>query len=93
MGVPRTTLSGTSSLARIAVLVAVAFRVSFATDAVAQGSAVTDRAVLETLYDATGGPNWETDTNWKTSAPLGSGPGWQPTPRVGSPGCSCATTT
>ena len=32
-----------------------------------------DRAVLEAFYDATGGASWTTDTNWKTSAPLG---GW-----------------
>ena len=69
MGVSRTIPTGRWP-ARIAVLVAVAFRVPFAADAVAQGGAETDRAVLEALYDATGGPNWETDTNWKTSAPL-----------------------
>ena len=27
--------------------------------------------MLEAFYDATGGANWTTDTNWKTSAPLG----------------------
>ena len=30
----------------------------------------SDRAVLEAFYDATGGPNWTDNTNWKTSAPL-----------------------
>ena len=30
----------------------------------------SDRAALEALYDATGGPNWTDNTNWKTSAPL-----------------------
>ena len=35
------------------------------------GSPVTDRQVLEALYDATGGPSWHASTNWKTSAPLG----------------------
>ncbi len=30
----------------------------------------SDRAVLEALYDATGGANWTDDTNWKTAAPL-----------------------
>ena len=30
-----------------------------------------DRAVLEALYDATDGPSWTNDANWKTSAPLG----------------------
>ena len=29
-----------------------------------------DRAVLVAFYDATGGPNWTDDTNWKTDAPL-----------------------
>ena len=38
--------------------------------AVAQGSPATDRAALETLYDATDGPNWTDNTNWKTDAPL-----------------------
>ncbi len=31
----------------------------------------SDRAALEALYDATGGPDWTDNTNWKTSAPLG----------------------
>ncbi|MCY4509452.1 MAG: M12 family metallo-peptidase, partial [Acidobacteria bacterium] len=39
-------------------------------EAVAQGSAAPDRMALEALYDATGGPNWTDNTNWKTSAPL-----------------------
>ena len=30
----------------------------------------TDRAALEALYDAAGGPNWHESRNWKTSAPL-----------------------
>ena len=42
-----------------------------AAEATAQGSAASDRAVLEELYDATGGPDWIDNTNWKTSAPLG----------------------
>ena len=29
-----------------------------------------DRAVLEALYHATGGPNWRNSTNWLTDAPL-----------------------
>ena len=37
----------------------------------AQGSIATDRAALEALYDATDGPNWTDNTNWKTDAPLG----------------------
>ena len=36
----------------------------------AQGSAETDRAALEALYDAADGPNWTDSTNWKTNAPL-----------------------
>ena len=36
-----------------------------------QGSIATDRAALEALYDATDGPNWTDNTNWKTDAPLG----------------------
>ena len=35
------------------------------------GGDATDRAVLEALYDATGGAGWTDSTNWKTSAPLG----------------------
>ena len=31
----------------------------------------TERAVLEALYDATGGADWTDSTNWKTDAPLG----------------------
>ncbi len=42
-----------------------------AADATAQGNAAADRAALEALYDATGGPGWTNSTNWKTSAPLG----------------------
>ena len=43
---------------------------SLVTEAAAQGSATADRAALAAVYDATGGPNWENSTNWKTSAPL-----------------------
>ena len=39
-------------------------------DAAAQGSAATDRAALEALYDATGGARWTNSRNWKTQAPL-----------------------
>ena len=38
----------------------------------AQGSVQTDRAALEALYRATGGPNWTMSTNWLTAAPLGN---------------------
>ena len=54
----------------MAALAAVAFWPAFAADAVAQGSIESDRAALEALYDATGGPGWRNSTNWKTSAPL-----------------------
>ena len=40
-------------------------------DADPQDSVESDRAVLEALYDATGGPDWTDGRNWKTSAPLG----------------------
>ena len=40
-------------------------------DGVAQGSVDTDRAALEVLYDATGGPGWTNAINWKSDAPLG----------------------
>ena len=46
--------------------------VAVAGDAVAQGSAASDRAALEALYDATGGASWTNGTSWKTSAPLGN---------------------
>ncbi len=38
--------------------------------AAAAAQSTSDRAVLEALYDATGGANWTDNTNWKTSAPL-----------------------
>ena len=44
---------------------------SFVNDAVAQGAADSDRAVLEAFYEATGGPRWKVGTNWITEAPLG----------------------
>ncbi len=31
----------------------------------------SDRAILEALYDATGGDSWTNNTNWKTDRPLG----------------------
>ena len=52
------------------LLVGVALWAALAADAGAQGSIATDRAALEALYDATGGPGWTDSTNWKTSAPL-----------------------
>ena len=53
------------------LLAACALWVCLAAEAAAQGNAASDRAVLEALYDATGGPDWIDDTSWKTSAPLG----------------------
>ena len=32
---------------------------------------LSDREILEALYDATGGPNWTHSDNWLTDAPLG----------------------
>ena len=53
------------------LLAAVALWAGLAADAVAQRNAASDRAALEALYDATGGPGWTDSTNWKTSAPIG----------------------
>ena len=53
------------------LLAAVALWAGLAADAAAQGNAASDRAALEALYDATGGPGWTDSTNWKTSVPLG----------------------
>ena len=53
------------------LLAAVALWAGLVAGAAAQGSAASDRAALEALYDATGGPGWTNNTNWKTSAPLG----------------------
>ena len=52
-------------------LAACALWAGLAAEAAAQGSAASDRAVLEALYDATGGPDWIDNTNWKGAAPLG----------------------
>ena len=38
---------------------------------------LSDREVLEALYDATGGPNWGNRDNWRTDAPLGDWHGVQ----------------
>ena len=53
------------------LLAACALWAGLAAEAAAQGSAASDRAVLEALYDATGGPDWIDSTNWKTAVPLG----------------------
>ena len=55
----------------VAALLVGAVWATLAPDAVAQGSVDADRAALEALYDATDGPSWNNNTNWKTSAPLG----------------------
>ena len=53
------------------LLIAVGLWAGLAADvAAAQGSVATDWAALEALYDATGGPGWTENTNWKTAAPL-----------------------
>ena len=53
------------------LLAAFALWAGLAADAAAQGNAAADRAALEALYDATGGPGWTDSTNWNTSAPIG----------------------
>ena len=53
------------------LLAACAVWAGLVAEAAAQGSAASDRAALEALYDATGGPEWADSTNWKTDAPLG----------------------
>ena len=65
MGAPNT-LRGALIVAAAAAAVCGTFPAS----AIAQGSPATDRAALEALYDATDGPNWTINTNWKTDAPL-----------------------
>ena len=40
-------------------------------EAHAQGSAASDREVLEALYEGTGGPGWSDRANWLSEAPLG----------------------
>ena len=61
--------SRTPRTARLAALAAFACWGAFAAEATAQ-DAESDRAVLEALYDATGGASWTFSTNWKTAAPL-----------------------
>ena len=52
------------------LLAACALWAGLAAEAAAQGSAASDRTVLEALYDATDGPDWIDNTNWKGAAPL-----------------------
>ena len=64
---------GAPNTLRGALIVAAAVIVvcgTFPAGAIAQGSPAMDRAALEVLYDATDGPNWTDNTNWKTDAPL-----------------------
>ena len=68
---PRMTPTRIRAIRSYRVLPLVVFCAAFAAEAVAQGNAESDRRVLEALYDATGGPGWTDNTNWKTSAPLG----------------------
>ena len=35
------------------------------------GDAATDRAALVALYNTTDGPNWSSNTNWLSNAPMG----------------------
>ena len=71
MNSPRMTPTRIRAIRAYRVLPLVVFCAAFAAEAVAQGSAESDRRVLEALYDATGGPGWTDNTNWKTSAPVG----------------------
>ena len=71
MNSPRMTPTRIRAIRAYRVLPLVVFCAAFAAEAVAQGNAESDRRVLEALYDATGGPGWTDNTNWKTSAPLG----------------------
>ena len=70
MNSPRMTPTRIRAIRSYRVLPLVVFCAAFAAQAVAQGNAESDRRVLEGLYDATGGPGWTDNTNWKTSAPL-----------------------
>ena len=60
---------------------------AFAPEAIAQGSVATDRAALEALYDATGGPGWVDNTDWKGHRPTGPvvGSGHDPRPGRAAP--------
>ena len=71
MNSPRMTPTRIRAIRSYRVLPLVVFCAAFAAEAAAQGNAESDRRVLEALYDATGGPGWTDNTNWKTSAPLG----------------------
>ena len=65
-------MSGSHRRRRPATLLAgAALWAGLGADAAAQESAASDRAALEALYDATGGPGWTDGSNWKTAAPLG----------------------
>ncbi|MXX76658.1 MAG: PKD domain-containing protein [Holophagales bacterium] len=59
---------GTRLLPAIVYLIAAVAAVAAAG---AQGSEAGDREALTTLYNATGGMDWEYGTNWLSAAPLG----------------------
>ena len=51
-------------------LLAIAGVVVLSDEARGQRSVESDRAALEALYHATGGPSWRIGTNWLSDAPL-----------------------
>ena len=53
-----------------AVFVFAAFLLLTGGNAYAQGSVATDRAALVAIYNATGGANWKTNTNWLSEESL-----------------------
>ena len=55
---------------RAVLVFAASFLLLTGGNARAQGSVAMDRAALVALYDATGGANWTTNTNWSTTAAL-----------------------
>lgn len=52
------------------LLLGIAGLLAFPALVAAQGSVEGDRAALVALYDATGGDNWTSNTNWKSDKPL-----------------------
>ena len=45
-----------------------------------ESTAAPDREILVEFYHATGGPNWEDNTNWLSAAPIGQWYGVSPDP-------------
>ena len=64
---PGTRLRGAGVLALVVTLASLSMG---AGEARGQGSVATDRAALVALYNATDGPNWVSNSNWNTDAPL-----------------------